>query len=34
MKTQFLFTVESRRLLAVSAEKEHEVIALTLVSTK
>jgi len=34
MTTQFFFAVESRRLLAVSAEKEHEVIALTLVSTK
>ena len=34
MTTQFFFTVESRRLLAVSAENENEIIALTLVSTK
>jgi len=34
MTKQFFFTVESGRLVAVSAEKEHQVIALTLVITK
>ena len=31
---QVFFNVQSSRLLAVSAKQEHEVIALTLVSTK